>query len=83
MSAKEMAEQKGWKVYEYNDGILRYEKETTKGIRFIFFDRNKKTVEPNRFHSIGIVDFSISDKLDMDELKIVVKQCKELRWLDE
>ena len=75
MSAKEMFEKLEYKYIENDKGIV-YSKSNNEGRLFICFNKESKSVFKD---DIKFVSYDI----DMQELKAINQQAKELRWLDE
>lgn len=69
MNAQEMFEAIGYRKHITN-GYIKFEVEQCEVIEF---DLEKKT--------IWVSEFLEAKELDIDELKAIVKQCKELGWL--
>lgn len=68
MKAKEMFESTGWKQIANEPSYITYER----GYRTIYFVRDDE---------LGIV--TSSGHIDMNVLKAINAQCKELGWLDD
>ena len=75
MSAKEMFEKLGYKYIENDRGIV-YSKSNNDSKLFIAFNKESKSVFKD---DIKFVSYDI----DMQELKAINQQVKELGWLDE
>jgi hypothetical protein len=75
MSAKEMFEKLGYKYIENDRGIV-YSKSNNDSKLFIAFNKESKSVFKD---DINFVSYDI----DMQELKAINQQVKELGWLDE
>lgn len=69
MSAQKIFEELGWMKTNESQCSIIYEK----GFRTISFLRNSG--------NLNVVDSS--GHIDMECLKAIIKQCKELGWLDE
>lgn len=69
MNAQEMFETIGYRKHIEN-GYIKFEVEQCEVIEF---DLEKKT--------IWVSEFLEAKELDIDELKVIVKQCEELGWL--
>lgn len=75
MSAKEMFEKLGYKYIENDRGIV-YSKSNNDSKLFICFNKESKSFFKD---DIKFVSYDI----DMQELKAINQQIKELGWLDE
>lgn len=75
MSAKEMFEKLGYKYIENDKGIV-YSKSNDDSKLFIAFNKVSKSFFKD---DIKFVSYDI----DMQELKAINQQVKELGWLDE
>lgn len=78
MTAKEMFEKLGYKIFE-NSYWIYLTKKTTYYIDRISFIKNKKEIEIERFSG----NKTLTKKISVSELKAINQQVKELRWDNE
>ena len=78
MTAKEMFEKLGYKIFE-NSYWIYLTKETTYYIDRISFIKNKKEIEIERFTG----NKTLTKKISVLELKAINQQVKELNWDNE
>lgn len=78
MTAKEMFEKLGYKIFE-NSYWIYLTKETTYHIDRISFIKNKKEIEIERFTE----NKTLTKKISVLELKAINKQIEELGWDNE
>ena len=69
MNAEQMFKEIGWKKIQDNDSVIAY-----------YHDSYNETIEFSKEYKEYYVD---NLAIDIGILRVIIKQCKELGWLDD